>query len=88
MLYGLLNLVAWKDNHVNFDNKIFIVVNRVHRLAGRQNVWKPAKCYGLLPSEMVAQMLKLVGKWMWQPECVVHVAGCGRVAGGAAARDI
>jgi hypothetical protein len=34
---------------------------------------------------MVAQMLKRVGKWMWRPESVVRVKGCGGVAGDATA---
>jgi hypothetical protein len=35
---------------------------------------------------MFAQMLKQAGKWMWRPERVVRVVGCGSVAGGAMAR--
>jgi hypothetical protein len=31
--------------------------------------------------EMVAQMLKRAEKWMWRPERVVLVVGCGGVAG-------
>jgi hypothetical protein len=35
------------------------------------------------PLEVVAQMLKHVGKWMWRLECVIYVRGCGGVAGDA-----
>jgi hypothetical protein len=38
------------------------------------------------PAEMVAQMLKRAGKWMWRQERVVHVKGCGGVADDVTAR--
>jgi hypothetical protein len=38
-----------------------------------------------IPAEMVAQMLKRVGKWMWRPESVVCVVDCGGVAAGTTA---
>jgi hypothetical protein len=37
-------------------------------------------------TKMIAQMLKRVGRWMWRPEHVVCVEGCGSMAGGATAR--
>jgi hypothetical protein len=36
-------------------------------------------------AEMVAQMFKRAEKWMWLPERVVLVEGCGGMAGGAMA---
>jgi hypothetical protein len=38
--------------------------------------------------EMAAQILKRAGKWMLQPECVVHVVGSCGVAGGATVRVV
>jgi sugar (pentulose or hexulose) kinase len=41
------------------------------------------------PAEMVAQVLKCMGKWTWRPERVVWVAGGGdSVAGGAIAAGV
>jgi hypothetical protein len=34
-------------------------------------------------AELVAQMFKGAGKWMWRPKHVVLVEGCGSVASGA-----
>jgi hypothetical protein len=39
------------------------------------------------PMEIVAQMLKGAGKWMWRPDHVVRVEGCGGVTGDATAGD-